>query len=105
MCCRAQLTKQDIRALENWVLFLVLPPAHCVSLDNFGGASLPICRALGSLVPSPEPETLEQFALSQPISSTVDAELDLQRPSGFFLPLQNCLTSPEPAPQGSQQKA
>lgn len=58
-----------------------------------------------SLVPSPELDTLEQFALSQPISSTVGAELELQRPSGFFLPLQNCLTSPEPAPQGFQQKA
>lgn len=36
--------------------------------------------------------------LSQPVSSTASAELESRPPSGFFLPLQNGFTSPEPCP-------
>lgn len=54
----AKRIKQDT-VMEIWGLIPALPPACCVSLDKSGGASFPICRALGSLASSFELETLE----------------------------------------------
>lgn len=41
-------------------------------------------------------DTGSGFALSQPVSGTAGAKLELWHPSGFFLPLQNCMTTPVP---------